>query len=80
MRKIDHKGAHYQVKGSAQPAAIAAGPASLRAGGSSDTGRKFAARHAEAVFTAHMEQSTAKAFYEDLKNLVVAAGAIPRTC
>ena len=28
--------------------------------GSSDTGRRFAARHAEAVFTAQMEKATAK--------------------
>ncbi len=40
--------------------------------GSSDTGRRFAARHAEAVFTAQMEKATAQAFYADLKSLVVA--------
>jgi alkanesulfonate monooxygenase SsuD/methylene tetrahydromethanopterin reductase-like flavin-dependent oxidoreductase (luciferase family) len=38
--------------------------------GSSEVGRRFAARHAEAVFTAHMEKSTAQAFYADLKRLV----------
>jgi alkanesulfonate monooxygenase SsuD/methylene tetrahydromethanopterin reductase-like flavin-dependent oxidoreductase (luciferase family) len=42
--------------------------------GSSDTGRSFAARHAEAVFTAHMEKATAQTFYADLKARVVAAG------
>jgi alkanesulfonate monooxygenase SsuD/methylene tetrahydromethanopterin reductase-like flavin-dependent oxidoreductase (luciferase family) len=42
--------------------------------GSSDTGRAFAARHAEAVFTAHMEKATARAFYTDLKARVVAEG------
>ena len=31
--------------------------------GSSDTGRRFAARHAEAVFTAHMAKATAQEFY-----------------
>jgi alkanesulfonate monooxygenase SsuD/methylene tetrahydromethanopterin reductase-like flavin-dependent oxidoreductase (luciferase family) len=36
--------------------------------GSSDTGRDFAARHAEAVFTAHLEKTTAQAFYQDLKS------------
>jgi alkanesulfonate monooxygenase SsuD/methylene tetrahydromethanopterin reductase-like flavin-dependent oxidoreductase (luciferase family) len=45
--------------------------------GSSDTGRRFAARHAEAVFTAHMEKATAQAFYTDLKALVAAAGRAP---
>jgi alkanesulfonate monooxygenase SsuD/methylene tetrahydromethanopterin reductase-like flavin-dependent oxidoreductase (luciferase family) len=42
--------------------------------GSSDTGRRFAARHAEAIFTAHLEKATAQAFYKDLKALVVAEG------
>jgi len=42
--------------------------------GSSDTGRRFAARHAEAVFTAHMEKATAQAFYADLKALAAAEG------
>jgi alkanesulfonate monooxygenase SsuD/methylene tetrahydromethanopterin reductase-like flavin-dependent oxidoreductase (luciferase family) len=45
--------------------------------GSSDTGKGFAARHAEAVFTAHLEKATAKAFYEDLKKLVAAEGRDP---
>jgi alkanesulfonate monooxygenase SsuD/methylene tetrahydromethanopterin reductase-like flavin-dependent oxidoreductase (luciferase family) len=45
--------------------------------GSSDTGRRFAARHAEAVFTAQMEKATAQEFYADLKRLVVAEGRSP---
>jgi alkanesulfonate monooxygenase SsuD/methylene tetrahydromethanopterin reductase-like flavin-dependent oxidoreductase (luciferase family) len=46
--------------------------------GSSDTGKRFAARHAEAVFTAHLEKATAKAFYTELKELVLAQGRDPR--
>jgi alkanesulfonate monooxygenase SsuD/methylene tetrahydromethanopterin reductase-like flavin-dependent oxidoreductase (luciferase family) len=42
--------------------------------GSSDTGRDFAARHAEAIFTAHLEKTSAQAFYADLKARVAAAG------
>ena len=38
--------------------------------GSSEVGRRFAARHAEAVFTAHLEKATAQEFYADLKRLV----------
>ena len=45
--------------------------------GSSDTGRRFAARHAEAVFTAHLEKATAQAFYADLKSLIAAEGRSP---
>ena len=44
--------------------------------GSSDTGRSFAARHAEAVFTAHMEKATAQAFYTDLKARVAASDQV----
>jgi alkanesulfonate monooxygenase SsuD/methylene tetrahydromethanopterin reductase-like flavin-dependent oxidoreductase (luciferase family) len=45
--------------------------------GSSDTGRRFAARHAEAVFTAHMAKATAQEFYADLKRLAAAEGRNP---
>ena len=42
--------------------------------GSSDTGRDFAARHAEALFTAHLEQTTARDFYKDVKARVRSVG------
>ena len=45
--------------------------------GSSDTGRRFAARHADAVFTAHMAKATAQEFYADLKTLAAAEGRVP---
>jgi alkanesulfonate monooxygenase SsuD/methylene tetrahydromethanopterin reductase-like flavin-dependent oxidoreductase (luciferase family) len=45
--------------------------------GSSETGRRFAARYAEAVFTAQMEKATACDFYADLKRLVVEEGRSP---
>jgi alkanesulfonate monooxygenase SsuD/methylene tetrahydromethanopterin reductase-like flavin-dependent oxidoreductase (luciferase family) len=45
--------------------------------GSSDTGRRFAARHADAVFTAHMAKATAQEFYADLKALAAAEGRAP---
>jgi alkanesulfonate monooxygenase SsuD/methylene tetrahydromethanopterin reductase-like flavin-dependent oxidoreductase (luciferase family) len=45
--------------------------------GSSDTGRRFAARHAEAVFTAHVAKATAQELYADLKRLAAAEGRNP---
>ena len=42
--------------------------------GSSDTGKDFAARHAEAVFTAHPDKTSAQSFYNDLKSRVAALG------
>ena len=74
IRPIDHAGQYYNVAG---PLNLPRGPQGrpvLVQAGSSDTGKRFAARHAEAVFTAHMEKSTAQAFYADLKSLVAKAG------
>jgi FMN-dependent oxidoreductase (nitrilotriacetate monooxygenase family) len=77
IRPINHKGAHYQVAGPLNLPRCPQGWPLLVQAGSSDTGRRFAARHAEAVFTAHMEKATAQAFYADLKTLVAAEGRPP---
>jgi FMN-dependent oxidoreductase (nitrilotriacetate monooxygenase family) len=74
IRPINHKGAHYQITGPLNMPRCPQGRPVLVQAGSSDTGRRFAARHAEAVFTAHMEKATAQAFYSDLKALVAAEG------
>ncbi len=74
IRPIDYRGAHYSVAGPLNVPRPPQGRPVFVQAGSSDTGRRFAARHAEAVFTAQMEKSTAQAFYTDLKSLVVAEG------
>jgi FMN-dependent oxidoreductase (nitrilotriacetate monooxygenase family) len=79
IRPINHKGAHYQVAGPLNLPRCPQGRPVLVQAGSSDTGRRFAARHAEAVFTAHMEKATAQAFYADLKALVAAEGRTPES-
>ena len=77
MKAIDHDGPHYKVKGPLNlPRSPQGRPVFVQAG-SSDTGKRFAARHAEAVFTAHLEQKTAKAFYDELKGLLAAEGRDP---
>jgi FMN-dependent oxidoreductase (nitrilotriacetate monooxygenase family) len=77
VRQINHAGKYYKVKGPLNlPRSPQGRPVFVQAG-SSDTGKEFAARHAEAVFTAHLEKATAKAFYEDLKKLVAAQGRDP---
>ena len=77
VRAIDHKGPHFPVLGPLNmPRAPQGRPVFVQAG-SSDTGKKFAARHAEAVFTAHLEKATARAFYADLKELVSTEGRDP---
>src|SRR6202789_4721685 len=77
VRAIDHKGPHFPVLGPLNmPRSPQGRPVFVQAG-SSDTGKKFAARHAEAVFTAHLEKATAKAFYIELKALVAEVGRNP---
>ena len=77
IRPINHAGEHYAVAGPLNmPRGPQGRPVFVQAG-SSDTGRRFAARHAEAVFTAQMEKATAQEFYADLKRLVVAEGRAP---
>lgn len=80
VRAINHKGEFYSVSG---PLNIPRGPQGrpvLVQAGSSDTGRRFAAQHAEAVFTAHMQKETAKAFYSDLKALLKNTGRSQDQC
>ncbi len=77
IRPINHRGPHYQVTG---PLNVPRGPQGRPVfvqAGSSETGRQFAARHAEAVFTAQMEKATAKDFYADLKRIAVGFGRSP---
>lgn len=77
IRAINHAGPYYQVTGPLNlPRGPQGRPVFVQAG-SSETGRRFAARHAEAVFTAQMEKATAKDFYADVKRLVVAEGRAP---
>ena len=77
IQPINHKGEHYQVTGPLNMPRCPQGRPVLVQAGSSDTGRRFAARHAEAVFTAHMEKATAQAFYADLKAFVAVEGRAP---
>ncbi len=74
IQPINHAGTHYQVAGPLNLPRSPQGRPVLVQAGSSDTGRRFAARHADMVFTAHLEKATAQAFYTDLKALVVAEG------
>ncbi len=77
LRAVNHQGPHYEVAGPLNlPRGPQGRPVFVQAG-SSDTGRRFAARYAEAVFTAQMEKATAKDFYADLKALAADEGRAP---
>ncbi len=77
IRPINHRGDFYQVAGPLNLPRCPQGRPVLVQAGSSDTGRRFAARHADAVFTAHLEKATAQEFYADLKALAKAEGRMP---
>ena len=77
IRPINHHGDFYQVAGPLNLPRCPQGRPVLVQAGSSDTGRRFAARHADAVFTAHVEKATAREFYADLKALAAAEGRNP---
>jgi FMN-dependent oxidoreductase (nitrilotriacetate monooxygenase family) len=77
VRPINHRGDFYQVAGPLNMPRCPQGRPVLVQAGSSDTGRRFAARHADAVFTAHVAKATAQDFYADLKALAAAEGRPP---
>src|SRR5271155_5854277 len=77
IRPIDHRGDFYQVAGPLNLPRCPQGRPVLVQAGSSDTGRRFAARHADAVFTAHVAKATAQEFYADLKALAATEGRAP---
>src|SRR5215831_10323779 len=74
IRPLNHEGAYYRVAGPLNLPRCPQGRPVLVQAGSSDTGRGFAARHAEAIFTAQVEKTSAQAFYADLKARVASAG------
>ncbi len=77
IRPIDFEGTHFNVAG---PLNLPRGPQGrpvLVQAGSSEDGRGFAAQHAEAIFTAHIEKATAQTFYVDMKKRVAAKGRQP---
>ncbi|MBY4129679.1 LLM class flavin-dependent oxidoreductase [Rhodococcus fascians] len=74
VHKIDHVGARYRVEG---PHLVAPSPQRtplLFQAGSSPTGRRFAARNAEAQFIASPSPEAAQALIADTRRLVVEAG------
>jgi FMN-dependent oxidoreductase (nitrilotriacetate monooxygenase family) len=77
IKPINHVGPYYSVTGPLNAPRGPQGRPVLVQAGSSETGRGFAARHAEAIFTAHMELETARAFYGDIKDRVRQEGRDP---
>jgi FMN-dependent oxidoreductase (nitrilotriacetate monooxygenase family) len=79
IHPLDHAGEHYRVRG---PLSIPRGPQGrpvLVQAGSSEDGVAFAARHAEAIFTAQTDLETSVSFRNRLRDLSTRAGRDPET-
>ncbi|MDR5740053.1 LLM class flavin-dependent oxidoreductase [Caballeronia sp. LZ016] len=74
VRRIDYKGKFHRVAGPLNVPRPPQGHPVLVQAGSSATGKAFAARHAEAVFTAHLAKESAIDFYAELKAGATALG------
>jgi FMN-dependent oxidoreductase (nitrilotriacetate monooxygenase family) len=77
LHAIDHAGNHFKVAGPLNVERPPQGHPLLVQAGSSDDGKNFAARHAEAIFTAHQTYDRAADFYRDIKTRAKAAGRDP---
>ena len=77
VHAIDHRGEHFRVDGPLNaPRSPQAWPLLVQAGSSED-GKEFAARWAEAVFTATPTIEEARRFYEDVKRRALSIGRDP---
>jgi FMN-dependent oxidoreductase (nitrilotriacetate monooxygenase family) len=77
IHTIDHEGDHYRVRGPLNVPRSPQGRPLLVQAGSSEDGKDFAARYAEAVFTAQQTIEDAQAFYADLKGRAEQLGRDP---
>jgi FMN-dependent oxidoreductase (nitrilotriacetate monooxygenase family) len=67
IHAIDHVSKHFRVRGPLNISRSPQGRPVYVQAGSSDDGRDFAARFAEAIFTAHQTFGSAREFYADIK-------------
>jgi FMN-dependent oxidoreductase (nitrilotriacetate monooxygenase family) len=67
LHELNHKGRFLSVKGPLNISRSRQGQPVIFQAGSSEDGRNFAARHAEAIFTHQEDLAEGQAFYADLK-------------
>ncbi|MFD0673111.1 LLM class flavin-dependent oxidoreductase [Cohnella sp. GCM10027633] len=74
LHTLNHKGEFFSVQGPLNIARSKQGHPVIFQAGSSESGRKLAAKSADAVFTGHERIEDAKAFYKDVKDRAEALG------
>ncbi|MFF4319248.1 LLM class flavin-dependent oxidoreductase [Streptomyces sp. NPDC001568] len=77
VRPVEHRGEFFRVDGPLNVERSPQGHPLLVQAGSSEDGKEFAARHAEAVFTAQQTLEDGIAFYKDVKRRALALGRDP---
>ena len=78
MHRLDHKGEFYSVQGPLNISRSKQGSPVLIQAGSSEAGRGFAAKIADAIFTGQSTSSDAAGFYKDIKTRAEESGRDPR--
>ncbi|MFB8002850.1 LLM class flavin-dependent oxidoreductase [Nocardia sp. NPDC056000] len=74
VHTIDYRGERFQVRGPLNSPRSPQGRPLLVQAGSSESGKEFAARYAEAVFTAQRTLEEGQEFYRDLKSRLAKFG------
>ena len=77
LHELNHKGEFLSVKGPLNISRSPQGQPVIFQAGSSEDGRAFAARHAEAIFTHQDDLTEAQAFYADIKSRARGYGRDP---
>ncbi len=80
MHVLSHNGEHLSVRGPLNIARPVQGWPVIVQAGASGVGRQFAAEIAEVVFGSSRTIEEARAFYQDVKTRVIAAGRPPDHC
>ncbi|MFC0038286.1 LLM class flavin-dependent oxidoreductase [Actinomadura rayongensis] len=78
IHDVGHTGEHFRVRGPLNVPRSPQGRPLLVQAGSSEDGRAFAARHAEAIFTAQQTLADGQAFYRDVKARAARHGRDPK--
>lgn len=79
IHAAEHVGKRLSVAGALNSRRTPQGHPVLIQAGSSNDGRAFAGRYAEAIFTAHQQLSDGQAFYADIKSRAAAFGRRPES-
>lgn len=77
VHELNYRGKYYQCKGPINLARPPQGHPVIFQAGDSETGRDFAAQHADGIFTVPVTLEEAQAFYKDLKARVARFGRDP---